>query len=395
MRTLAVIPALLVASMALGGCSNTPTSAPDLTKCDRNFTLIVPAATSKTIELYELNNGNYSKVVAITFVADDSDPMKLPNPEIRVKEGCTVHLRVQNNNPLEHTFHLHGGLIPWQDDGVDYLTQLPIMPGQSYNYTFPNLKAGTYWYHCHMDGAHHIDLGMYGAFIVEERVPPVHADREYVLMLDEMDNCHVHGNADPINPQTSEQSGAVFEKNACAQRFLQDYLAQNRIATVAAGTASPYTNSTVCPALAPAPGDTPQEATAKSQARAALGCGGAHEHSTPPVQQNPRVWWPETLPVYVPVYNTYLINGHAFPDTPVLAVKQGEMLRLRIINAGNEMHAFHLHGHTLHVAYRDGYPLGTAAFDAEQQPSTLDLGSGPLPSGDELAAELERFLRDQ
>ncbi|MEO7555224.1 MAG: PAC2 family protein [Acidimicrobiales bacterium] len=36
-----------------------------------------------------------------------------------------------------------------------------------------------------------------------------------------------------------------------------------------------------------------------------------------------------------------------------------------------------------------------ASFDAEQHPSAYGLGVGPLPSGDELAAELEQFLRDQ
>jgi hypothetical protein len=35
------------------------------------------------------------------------------------------------------------------------------------------------------------------------------------------------------------------------------------------------------------------------------------------------------------------------------------------------------------------------SVDAEQEPTDTALGVGPLPSGDELAAELERFLRDQ
>jgi len=193
-----------------------------------------------------------------------------------------------------------------------------------------------------------------------------------VLILDEMDNCHVHGNIDPVNPQTSEQSGALFQKQDCLDRFIQDYLAQNRAATAGAGTLSPYTNSTLCPQLVPSAGDPGEVATAKAQARAALGCGGAHEHSTPPPQQTPRTWWPETSPVYTPSYNTYLINGKAFPDTPVLAVKQGETVRFRLINAGNQWHAWHVHGHTMDVEYKDGYPLGSAAFKAD----TLSIGPG-------------------
>jgi len=78
------------------------------------------------------------------------------------------------------------------------------------------------------------------------------------------------------------------------------------------------------------------------------------------------------MPVYAPVYNTFLINGKAFPDTPVLAAKEGETVRIRLINAGNQWHAFHVHGHTLHVDYRDGYPLGTAAFKVD----TLSIGPG-------------------
>ncbi len=371
MQSLAVIAALLVASLTLGGCMNDQAGTQQIAACTKHLKLEVPAATSDTVELYEMNNGNYSKVVAITFVAEPGDAMKIPNPEIRVKEGCTVKLMVQNNNALTHTFHLHGGLVEWASDGVDYLTQMPIMPGESYNYTFTAMKAGTYWYHCHVDGAHHIDLGMYGAFIVEERDPPVKADREFVLMLDEMDNCHVHGNADPINPQTSEQSGAVFNKNSCAQRFLQDYLAQNRVTTAGASTVPQEVRDQACPALVVQPGDPAQVVTAKQQAAASLGCD-EHAHGTPPVQQNKKVWWPETMPIYVPVYNTFLINGKAFPDTQALPVKEGETVRIRLINVGNQMHSFHLHGHTLNVQYRDGYPLGAAAFNVD----TLSIGPG-------------------
>ncbi len=35
------------------------------------------------------------------------------------------------------------------------------------------------------------------------------------------------------------------------------------------------------------------------------------------------------------------------------------------------------------------------AWDAEIAPTPSLIDNGPLPSGDELAAELERFLRDQ
>ena len=371
MRLAALFVSTLLAFTLMGGCSSVP---PDETAEPKThyFTLYVGSETSGKVELYEMNNGNYSKVVAIPFVASEDDEPAVPGPEIRVTEGDTVELTIVNNNPLSHTLHLHGGLVLWDADGVDYLTQMPIKQGENYTYVFKDLKAGTYWYHCHVDGAHHIDLGMYGAFIVEERKPVHKADREYVLLLDEMDNCHVHGNFDPIDPKSSEQSGAVFSKNSCSQRFLQDWLAQNQLGNQAAGTASPYTNSTICPQLNPSPGDPPDVAAAKEQARRSLGCAGAHGHGNPPPQQTPKKWWPETMPVYIPYYNTFLINGKAFPDTPVMAVEEGETVLIRLINAGNQWHTFHPHGHTMSVEAKDGYPLGTAAFKAD----TLSIGPG-------------------
>jgi manganese oxidase len=373
MRLLALLSAALMAFLLLGGCAaNTEDARERAQPRTRHFELVVTSEMSGTIELYEMNNGNYSRVVAIPFQSPDQEAPAVPGPEIRVTEGDTVVVTIRNENALPHTFHLHGGLVPWEMDGVDYLTQMPILPGEEFTYTFEAMKAGTYWYHCHVDGAHHIDLGMYGAFIVEEREPPVKADREFVILLDEMDNCHVHGNTEPVNPQTSEQSGAFFQKNSCAQRFLQDWLAQNQAGNVVGGTASPYTNSTICPQLVPQAGDPPEVQAAKQQAARALGCAGAHGHGNPPMWQTPKRWWPETMPVYVPSYNTFLMNGKAFPDTPVIAVKQGETLRLRIINAGNQWHAIHPHGHTMDVLYRDGYPLGTASFKAD----TLTVGPG-------------------
>ena len=149
MRWFILFMGCLFPLMALSGCldglGGSSASAEPKT---HEFTLVVPASTSGTIELYEKNDGSQMRVVAIAFETPDQEGPKVPNPEIRVKEGDTVIVRVINNNPLDHTFHLHGGLVPWQEDGADFLSQMPIMQGQEYTYTFTDLKAGTYWYHC-------------------------------------------------------------------------------------------------------------------------------------------------------------------------------------------------------------------------------------------------------
>lgn len=376
MKPIALLLTVAFAAVGLGGCTGI-TSPADEPKT-HYIEMVVNQGLSDTVELYMKNDGNYSRAIAIPFKLDAADPAVVPGPEIRVKEGDTVVIHLVNPNGLAHTLHLHGGLIPWEMDGMDYLTQDPIFAGQEYNYTFPNLKAGTYWYHCHMDGAHHIDLGMYGAFIVEERHPKVQFDREYVILLDEYDNCHVHGNTDPVDPTSGrgqEPSPDTATSMACYYRFLLDNLAQNQLVNQAGGTTGSTMPQAVkdqfCPQIAALPETTPQDRAAKANAMTAFGCTDAHAHGTPPPQQTPRVWWPETSPVYNPTYNTFLVNGKAFPDAPVFPVKPGERVLFRLINAGSQWHAWHVHGHTMHVVARDAYPLASP-FDVD----TLSIGPG-------------------
>ncbi|MEA3165580.1 MAG: hypothetical protein QOJ26_446, partial [Thermoplasmata archaeon] len=371
MRAFVSLVFLTVAIIALGGCM-TGGKGRDYVPVTHEFNLAVHPGMSDTIELYTQNDNSSANVFAITFQEDTAEPQRVPGPEIRVKEGDTVIIHLLNLNGLTHTLHLHGGLVPWEQDGVDYLTQFPLTNGQEYTYTFRDLKAGTYWYHCHVDGAHHIDFGMYGAFIVEEVNPPVDYDRDYVVFLDEWDNCHVHGNTEPIlQTQMSPDSMATSD---CYYRFVLDYLAQNQVfqqAGKAVNGTSGGNNQAVCDSLMQLPEDTPQQRALKASLMQGTGCS-SHAHGDPPVYQAERAWWFETMPVYNPEYNSFLINGHAFPDTPVFPVREGEVVRFRIINAGNEVHTWHPHGHTMEVITKDGYPLAGGA----QKMDTLAIAPG-------------------
>lgn len=59
-----------------------------------------------------------------------------------------------------------------------------------------------------------------------------------------------------------------------------------------------------------------------------------------------------------PAYDTFTINGKAFPATAPLKVKKGERVRLRLINASNmQTFVIQLAGHRLQVTHTDGNSL--------------------------------------
>jgi FtsP/CotA-like multicopper oxidase with cupredoxin domain len=61
-------------------------------------------------------------------------------------------------------------------------------------------------------------------------------------------------------------------------------------------------------------------------------------------------------------YNLFTINGLASPDTKPLTVKQGDKVRIRLINASaSTTHPMHLHGHQFKIVATDGNPVPEAA----------------------------------
>ena len=48
-----------------------------------------------------------------------------------------------------HWHGIHQRSSPYMD-GVPYVTQCPILPGNSFRYVFNANKSGTYFYHAHI-----------------------------------------------------------------------------------------------------------------------------------------------------------------------------------------------------------------------------------------------------
>ena len=108
----------------------------------------------------------------------------VPGPELRVRQGDRLRVRVENLLPEETTVHWHGVRVPNAMDGVPHLTQPPIAPGSTFVYEFDCPDAGTYWYHPHTRSFEQVERGLAGALIVEEP-QPIAVDRDLVWVLDD------------------------------------------------------------------------------------------------------------------------------------------------------------------------------------------------------------------
>lgn len=97
----------------------------------------------------------------------------LPGPPIVVYEGQTLIIHIKNLLlSTSATIHFHG--LHQRDtsyfDGMPYITQCPIHPGQTFTHKFKASPRGTFWYHSHI-GAQRSN-GVYGPLIIKQRFPP-------------------------------------------------------------------------------------------------------------------------------------------------------------------------------------------------------------------------------
>lgn len=93
---------------------------------------------------------------------------QFPAPVLRAKQGKKIRIKFINLLKEPTTIHWHGLRIPIEMDGVPFLSQPPIKPGEFYVYEFTPPDAGTFWYHPHVNSIEQLGKGLVGAFIVEE-----------------------------------------------------------------------------------------------------------------------------------------------------------------------------------------------------------------------------------
>jgi nitrite reductase (NO-forming) len=115
----------------------------------------------------------------------------VPGPFIRVHEGDTVDLTLQNDakSKFPHSIDLHAVTGP---GGGAKVTQTP--PGGKTGFSFKALHPGLYVYHCATPHVPmHIANGMYGLILVEPTNGLSKVDHEYYVMQSEFYTEGPHG----------------------------------------------------------------------------------------------------------------------------------------------------------------------------------------------------------
>jgi FtsP/CotA-like multicopper oxidase with cupredoxin domain len=101
-------------------------------------------------------------------------------PIIRLKLGEQLDVVMENRLPRasEYTsIHWHGCRLPNSQDGVPYLVQQPVLPGEKFHYKFMPPDTGTFFFHTHCNTAEQLGRGLQGVVVVEgDTTEPYDAD---------------------------------------------------------------------------------------------------------------------------------------------------------------------------------------------------------------------------
>ena len=254
---------------------------------------------------------------------------ELPGPELRLRAGQVVRVRLQNRLPTATTVHWHGIALRNDMDGVPGITQPPVQPGQGFDYEFRVPDPGTYFYHPHV--GLQVDRGLYGPLVVEDPDEPGRYDREMVLVLDDWTL--------GVGP-TPEQFLARLQRGGMRHAQMPG-MSMAGMGGMKHGAGDMTT------------GDS----------RNPLGADAGDVR-----------------------YPLYLVNGRVPQAPTVLRGRKGERLRLRVVNAAADT-AFRLAigGHRLRVTHADGFPVRPVEGDAlliamgERYDLQVELGDGVFP----------------
>ena len=181
----------------------------------------------------------------------------VPGPQIRVNQGDSIRVVLHNEMKQPTVIHWHGVTVPNAMDGVPYITQDPVMPGESFAYAFPIVDPpGTYMYHSHFNSTDQVASGLYGSFVIV----PKHAtwDKEYTEFLnDGTIGYTINGKSFPATePLTAKLGQSLLIRMENVGQFLHPFHLHGYHFTVMAQDGAPLQHPYSADTVVVAPGET-------------------------------------------------------------------------------------------------------------------------------------------
>lgn len=140
---------------------------------EKEMILLVPSG--GRFRPFNALNEEYSKDEEEEFIAGDGYGSRMviavnrrfPGPQITAYENQNIIVHMRNLMHTDSTtIHFHGihqKRTPWSD-GVAFVSQCPILPGQIYTYSFYAKPFGTSFYHAHIGDQR--SAGLYGPLVI-------------------------------------------------------------------------------------------------------------------------------------------------------------------------------------------------------------------------------------
>ena len=382
-----------MSNMCQGNAAITPMAslqAPQTAEHIKTFTLTARAS--------QLSLGTARRVDAWTFDGTS------PGPTLHVRQGDLVIVHLVNRLTVGITIHWHGVAVPNSADGVAGLTQNAVKPGQTYTYRFVAKDAGTYWYHSHQESFEETSHGLFGLLVVQPATPVTHDDVDETLTLHSWNDIPtINANAGTLRvpaqpgqwvrlrllntdnyPYQVSLVGTPFMVVALDGHDLNNPTPLKEV-PLSIDAAQRYDLRFRMPQSGPVALLVTKDGGQQYLKTPAVLVGQGSSAPAMPASVS-RNWFDFTtygqprpgsitMQSHFDVSDTlslgftfgfsngrpgpvFTLNGRAFPDTPTIIVKPGQLVRLHIVNpADSGIHPMHLHGHTFTVLAKNGRPL--------------------------------------
>lgn len=359
---------------------------------DRRYTLTaqekkVKLASGRTVEAWAFNG-------------------QIPGPALRMKQGELVEIELVNElDGAPVTVHWHGVDVPNGEDGVAGATQDAVQPGETFTYRFKVDDSGSRWYHSHQQASEQVRRGLFGPLVIEPAEGARQVDEDVTVVAHDWDTAQgatpAFGTSDVLDrrrmqpgdtvrlrlmntgneTKTFSLTGVPFRVTAVdgtdvnepgelrdrrlvvsgAGRMDVEFTMPDRpvrlvdsLAPEAGIAFSPDGKGSVAPKL-----DGPEfDLTSYGKpAKTPFGPDSDFDRSFELV-------FDDWLGFYKGAFGLrQTVNGEVFPNTPMLMVKEGDLVRTRFVNRGEEDHPMHLHGHHMLVIGKNGKrPTGSPVW---------------------------------